>query len=210
MSYAISIPYSDKTLVVNCKCGSESLLTWVRQVLKGWDYDKAKSPNIHDRMRPAVHSGTIYGDVLFVVRDPIHRFVSCYFNKIGNADDKRYFRDGLTLHEWAVELTSREYREKNEHWSPQSRMLDYVHDQRRMTLVPLPEIEAHLRSLMRRVKAPCPPLVTESYRNPRRYHRPPEELVNDEIVSMLRRSYRKDFILFDRAKLTPSPYHVRS
>lgn len=205
MSYAISIPYSEFTLVVNCKCGTESLLTWCRQVLKGWDYEKSVSPNIHNRMRPAIHEGTIYGPTLFIVRDPIHRFVSCYFNKIGNPDEKRYFKEGLSLLQWAERLQNRKYRFANEHWRPQSQMLSRIADQRQMRLVALPEAEAHLRQLMRCVGAPCPPLVKESKRNPRRYSKAPEELVNDQIVAMLKRSYREDFILFDRARLTKTP-----
>lgn len=208
MSYSISIPYSDTTLVVNCKCGTESLLTWCRQVLKGWDHGKAVSRNIHARMRPAIHGGMIYGNVLFVVRDPVHRFVSCYYNKIGNADERRYFRKGVTLHQWSEMLLTKKYRFSNEHWIPQSHMLPRIHDQRKMRLVPLPDVEKFLQQLMRRAEAPCPSLVNDSTRNPRRYDRTPEELVNEEILGNLRRAYREDFILFDRAKLTPLPQRV--
>lgn len=204
MSYAVQVPYTDTTLIVNCKCGTETILTWVREVIKGWDHEKAVSQNIHARMRPATHLGMVYGKTIFVVRDPVHRFVSCYYDRISNPKWKRYYRPNVTIEQWAKELTNRDYRYSNEHWRPQAAMHSMIHRLDLVAYVDLYHLKPRLDHLLAQVSCPSPPLINDKSAD-KRYTGKPEAQVNPTILQHLRESYKEDFRIYELAKQTPTP-----
>ncbi len=197
MSYAISLPYTDKTIVVNCKCGTDSILTWVRQVIKGWTLDRSLARNIHRRMRPAVHSGTIYGPTIFVVRDPASRFLSCYYDRINRKEAKTY-NPHITLDGFIERLRKRSYRHSDEHWRPQFTMAKWIHDIDKAEFLTIGSLERVLSTYLSDVGCPCPRLVNLKDSR-RRYEGGPEDHLSPEQILSINEIYNKDYELYQKA-----------
>lgn len=167
--------------------------------------------------------------VFTVVRDPVDRFLSLYFDKIANTENevdawmRRRIAEGAGL-ELGPEISITTHRENclkmlgwlkrnlddglegrtNPHWQRQSVSIERI-ARFKPTLIPLPQVQDRLDALL----GPIVPdigkhmkAITVRNVSPKLFER--SVFVTDELVEMTRSIYSKDMVLFEIARANQS------
>jgi hypothetical protein len=153
-------------------------------------------------MRPAVLEGPIPGKVLFVLRDPVHRFASAYFEKISNPRSPLY-RNGVSMLEWAEALQDPTYRDSDWHWEAQTNLTKRFITPELVTHADLYVVQEFLDVLMDGTGKESPRLLNTKVKE-RRYEGHIMDHVTPEIVAFINAAYTKDCDTYARiVGLTP-------
>lgn len=205
MSFAINIPSINTKVIIGLKCGSHSLLTWLRAVIMNTSFEEAEDKNIHRVMFGLSHNGWIKGDSILVMRDPVDRLVSCYFNKISNPlcnnpkHKNQLYIEGLTLEGFIDKLGSDDkFLHENSHWIPQTNVLKRVKDNSKVTVVDLKNSSEFFSLLFYGEKLPSVEIINKKVEK-RRYEGEPADYCTLEMIEKIKKIYAKDYEWFNRA-----------
>jgi FkbM family methyltransferase len=184
-------------IFVSHKCGSGTVLQWLHMLEDGLTLAECRAiKKFHatSERRFGVNTATHPGaHRVAVVRNPYHRLVSCYFDKIEAPKNQWVFGGRKTsLEDFVSWLEMDDNLDSNTHWQPQSRQIG-AYD----TLIRLEHWRAGLLELQRRLDLPhFEAAFLNTKQSVRRYAGDWREHLTPSLYQRIGHLYREDFERF--------------